>query len=687
MADNIDWDTPPSRLEQATQKSQETGLPIIRQDSVMAPAYLPQQESSVLPAIGGAIGGIAGGLLLKNPLAGQTAGRAFVGSLFPSLAGSTVGTAAGTAVERGMEGDLFSTEGGKQMLGNLLENAAWDVGGNLVFSLAGKTYRVGKDAISKFRGTGMTPEQEARNAAQAYLSQRGATLSLGQLEATPGLKQAESIIMGGTGGKAFTEQQAGVTKAVQQGLDAVKATLDTSPAFNQALKSEEPLNRAVGENFQNLISTARNDFKDNYRPFYQSLSKDYGVYVNLRPIKQQAKEELEQIVKSKGVGANASRMEVLNDILKQDDFIEFGVGHDIRSAFMGAANDLAQPGKNATTKQQAYTKYANEIDQQMNKAIQLAASNKGQRDWITKQGYQYVDTPEAGTLIVAGPAGFNPGMQTTQVAKDLMQKYNQVSDAYKAGMSGLYNETINAAMSKSPSKVGEYLADLSESEKFTDLFKAVSQVDKYAKAAGSTGSQAIDDVRAGFLNSVLNTPEKAKVFADKLKSDDELRRAFYKMYRGQATQLKEVLNAADIGLEAPKTAASYIRTRLAGTTAQAVGGITGYVLLPDEVKERLKEQLPSAAVTAGALILTPAVLAKVATNKNAADALAGLAKYKEGTKISGAAAAKVVDQLSKSGIISPEYTASIDSIFNAPAQPTPEAPSPASINWDMAPGQ
>lgn len=685
MAD-IDWDKPPTRLEEATRKSIETGLPIIRQDSVLAPAYLPKQEDSILPALGGAIGGIAGGLLIKNPMAGASAGRAFVGSLLPSLAGSTAGTVAGTAAERGMMGDLFTSEGGKQLLGNVLENAAWDVGGNLVFSLAGKTYRVGKDIADRFRGTGFTPEQEARNAAQAYLSQRGATLSLGQLEATPGLRQAESIIMGGTGAKAFTEQQAGVSKAVQQGLTDVRASLDTSPAFNQALNADEPLNRAAGENFQNLIKTARTDFKDTYRPFYESLSKDYGVYVNLRPIKQQAQAELDQIVKSKGAGAGTSRMEVLNDILRQDDFVEFGVGHDIRSALMGAANDLAQPGKNATTKQQAYTKYANEVDQQMNRAIQFAASNKGQKDWIAKNGYQYIETPEAGSLLVTGPAGFNPALKQTELSKELVQEYNRVSDAYRGGMEGLYNETINTAMSKSPSKVGEYLADLSESEKFTDLFKAVSQVDAYAKKAGSTGAQAVNDVKASFLNSNLNTPEKAKAFVDKLKSDDELRRSFYKMYRSQAPQLKEVLNAADIGLESAGSAASYLRTRLAGTTTQAAAGVSGYLLLPNEVQERLKDQLPSAVFSAGALIMTPKLLAKVATNKDAADALAGLAKYKEGTKISGAVAAKTVDQLSKSGIISPEYTAEIDSIFNVPNQPA-AGNAPVDINWDMAPTQ
>jgi len=686
MAD-INWDVSPTRLEEATRKSQETGLPIIRQDSVLAPAYLPQQESTLLPAVGGALGGIIGGLTIKNPMAGARAGQAFVGSLLPSLTGSSIGTIAGTAAERGMMGDLFSAEGGKQMLGNLLENAAWDVGGNLVFSLAGKTFRVGKEAVDKFRGVGITPEQEARNAAQAYLSSRGATLSLGQLEATPGLKQAESIIMGGTGAKAFAEQQAGVSKAVQQGLTDLRTSLDTSPMFNQALSADQPLTRAAGENFQSLISTARESFKDTYRPFYESLSKDYGVYINMQPIKQQAQAELEKIARTGNMEANKERLSVLNDILKQNDFIEFGAAHDIRSSFKGAANDLAQPGKGATSKQQAYTKYAAEVDKQMDNAFQIAASNKGQRDWIEKQGLQYINTPEGGSLIVSGAAGFNPGVQRTALSKDLVQEYNKTTSAYKAGMEGLFNETINTALTKSPSKVGEYLADLSESEKFTDLYRAVSQIDKYAKQAGPTGAQLINDVKASFLNTNLNTPEKAKAFVEKLKQDDDLKRSFYKMFQNEAKPLKDVLNAADVGLEKSGTAASYLRTRLAGLTAQTGAGVLGYYAMPVEVRDRLADNLPEAAFTAGALILTPAILAKAATNKNTADALANLSKYREGTKISGAVAAKLADQLSKSGIISPEYTASIDSIFNAPAAAGPSQQAPATINWDMAPGQ
>jgi hypothetical protein len=662
-------------ISKAQQKSRETGLPIIRQDSVLAPAYKPKQEDSILPTLGGLAGGIAGGLLIKNPYAGATAGRAFMGSLLPSLAGSSVGTAAGTAVERGIAGDLLSGEGGKQMVGNLLENAAWDLGGNLVFSLAGKTYRVGKDMLSK---GGITPEQEARNAAQKFLSEKGATLSLGQLEGTRSLMTAESFLKGGTGGGEFAKQEQGVSKAVQQGLNDVKSSLQTSEAFNQAIKSDDPLNLAAGESFKNLITTARGEFKDTYRPFYQSLSQDYGVYVDIRKLKDQAKEELLRIEKIKGAGSSADRKEVLDQILKQDDFLDFGAAHDLRSGFNGAANDLKTPGKNATSKEAAYSKYANDIDKQMGNAMQMAASNPTQLKNIQSKGYIGFEQPQVGSTVITGNAGFNPGMAQTPVSKKLLQEYNDTTTAYKAGMDGLFNETVNTAMSMKPSKVGKYLADLSESENFRDLNKTVAQIDKYIKTGGKESAGMLADVKYNFINDAMSTPEKALAFSTKLADNPDLKTAFYKMFTSEASKIRDILNAADIGLSKTNGASYYLSNRLAGTAYQGTGAITGYFLLPDSVQERLKDNLPQAAVTAGALLITPKILAKAATNKDAADALAKLAQFKQGNKMSGAAAVKLVDQLNKANIIDSEYISTIDAIFNAPQDRQTVTPLPMS---------
>ena len=314
----------------------------------------------------------------------------------------------------------------------------------------------------------------------------------------------------------------------------------------------------------------------------------------------------------------------------------------------------------------------------MEKAMQMAYSNPTQLKNIESRGYIGFEQPQAGSTVITGNAGFNPGMTQTPVSKKLLQEYNDTTNAYKAGMEGLFNETINTAMAAKPSKVGAYLADLTESENFKDLFKAVSQIDKYVKTGGKESVGMLADVKYTFLNTAMSTPEKAAKFSEQLKKDEDLKRAFYKMFRSEAPQIKEILNAADIGLSKTNGASYYLSNRLAGTAYQGTGAVTGYLLLPDSVQDRLKDNLPQAAVTAGALLLTPKILAKAATNKDAADALAKLAQFKQGNKMSGAAAVKLVDQLNKANIIDSEYISTIDAIFNAPQDRQTVTPIPVS---------
>lgn len=638
-------------IANAEKKSRETGLPIMRKDTAMAPAYLPEQEASLLPTIGAIGGGLAGGLLIKNPMAGARAGQAFVGSLVPSLVGSTAGTVAGTVAERAIQGDLLSSEGGKQLLGNMVENAAWDVGGNLVFGLAGKTIRIGKDALAKAgivqQGAFSSP-QEARVAAQKFLAERGASLSAGQLEGTPLQRMYEGIVKGGTGSAPFARQQEKVSAAVQQGLDDVRNSLQTSEVFQQQLKADRPLDPTVGTNFQDLLASARESFKSTYRPFYENLSKETGIQGDLRGVKKQAKEELDRITRSK---VSSERQAVLEDIVKQPDFVDFGTLHDIRSTFGEAANDLAIPGKAATSKQAAYSKYAAELEKVMDTAVERGSQ---------------------GVFYGQGTLGVSKG---TPLSKDFIQQYQTTKEAYKAGMNGLFNETINQAMATNPSKVGSILADLTQTEKFNDLFSAVQQIQRYTKNGGEEASKMIGDIKYRFLESTLQTPEQAVKFASQLKDNNELRRSFYSMFQKEAKPLQDVLNAAHIGLDDTSTMSSYLKTRTAATGYQAATGVFGYLALPSSVQERLKENLPEAATTGGVLLLTPYVLARASTSPELVNALAGLSKYKEGTKISGAMSAKLASELEKSGIIDSEYINTVNSVFNVPKQQEQTTPS------------
>jgi hypothetical protein len=567
-----------------------------------------------------------------------TAARA----LLPSLVGSSIGSALGTFGEAGITGkNIFSTEFGKQVIGNLVENAAWDVGGNLSVIVGGKALKIGKDQLSKFGGSS-SDVTDPRIAAQRFFSQKGATLTRGQLSGDTTTQIIENIIKGGpSGAEAFAKQTEGIKSALTQGVQDVKNTLQTSDSFQKALQTGEPLTLAAGENFQGLITTARDAFKDKYRPFYQGLTQNNGVYVDLRGVKQAAKQEYDQLAKSKFKGAAGERKAVLDDVLAQDDFVEFGVAHDLRSNFSGSASDLVQPGKATTTKGAAYTKYAVAFERAMDDAVLSPGKTPGQFETFK-----------------------------TQLTKDTVDEYNRIKALYKEGQNALFNETIITAMQKQPSKVGQYLADLTEAEKFTDLYKALAAVDKYAAQTGKESAEALGNLKYSFLETNLSTPEKVLKFSQNINDNPDLKKAFYKLYRSEAPKIQEILNAADVGLTRETAGASYLRTRGTSVALTGTAGVAGYLALPEDVQNRIGENLPQSLATAGAIILTPRLLAKASTNREAMDALAGLAKASKQPKIAGATAAKIADQLNKSGIIDSEYITEINNLFNQPQQAT-----------------
>jgi hypothetical protein len=604
-----------------------------------------------LPTALGIVGGVIPAVRPIAALERVAAGAPAVTRPFiPSLVGSTAGTVAGTGAEA-LLGGFGAQQFGQNLVSNVLENAAWDVGGNLLATVGGKTFKIAKSVFSP----SAVNKADPRIAAQEFLSGRGATLTRSQLTGDEIARSVEEVAKGGFASSgAFKAQQEGVEKAISQGVQEVKDTLQTSDAFRQAILTEEPFTRAAGENFQNLISTARTEFKDRYRPFYQGLTESNGVFVDLRGVKQQAKQEYDRLEKSKFKGAAGERKTVLEDVLAQDDFVDFGVAHDLRSNFSGSASDLVQPGKATTTKGAAYTKYAVAFEKAMDDAVLAPGTKAGQF-----------------------------GTFQTQLSKDVVDEYNKVKRLYKQGQNSLFNETIATAMDLQPSKVGAFLADLSESEKFTDLAKAMTAVDEYVKKQGVDSATLLNDIKYSFLEKNLSTPEKTATFARKLDEDKDLKSSFYKLFRSEANQLKQVLNAADIGLESGGSKATYLRNKIVGA---GVGGasVLGYLALPEDIQSRIEDKLPGALASAGAIIITPRLLAKASTNREAMDALAGLSKTTNQPRYGGALAAKLVDQLNKSGIIDSEYINEVNSFFNPQAEPqttTPQSSSGA-INWE-----
>lgn len=611
-------------------------------------------DVSPLPEIFGLLGGVGGAMLTRNPagaaegrILGTSIGRQFV----PSLAGSTAGTAVGLGAEAALTNQMTP----QRVFGALAENAAWDVGGNLAFSLGSKVYRIGADQLSKFGVSKEGSFGDAKVAAQKFLADRGATLTRSQLTGSNLDQFFEEISKGGTGMGVYRQQQENVAQALSKGMEEVKATLNTSEAFNQALKADEPLTRAAGENFQNLITTARTSFKDTYRPFYQKLTEDLNAFVDLKPLKRQAQKELDFLAKSKFAGAAAERRTVLEDILKQDDMIDFGVAHDLRSNFLSASQDKLSAEGKATAISAAYSKAGADITNAMDTAFSYRNRELTKTPYINK----------------------------------LINDYKNTQNAYREGTDALFGETINTAMSKAPSKTGAYVFDLAETEKSTDLFKAITVVDDYVKDKGKQGIQIMNDFKYGFLEQGLASPEKIKKFATDLEQNPETRRAFYKLFKSEAKPLQDIINAADIGLENTRSGlAAFLRNKATITGGQAAVGTVGYFALPADMRDKLKENLPETLISAGAFILTPRLIAKASTNPQAVSALADLAKASNNPRFAGAAAAKLADRLNATGIIDSEYIREVNNILNPAGVAQPQTAAPAAttqqINWDAA---
>jgi hypothetical protein len=607
-------------------------------------------EGSPLPAIGGIFGTLGGVALQKTPYIGPALTLGSIGqrtgllggaarTLAPTLIGSTVGTSGGLLLEGSVQEQMPSSN---RIFGELVTNAVFDVGGNLVFGALGKTYKVAKENIPFLKGS--SPE-DARIAAQQFLSDRGATLSKAQLSGKPLDVAIEEVVRGGSGAPVFKAQEQGVREAINKGVAEFKDRLSTSDAFKTALKQGDPTQMALGDNFKTAVNVARDEFKAVHRPFYEKLTQDTGALVDMRSIKAQAQKEYDRLAQGKFAGAGADKKAVLEDVLKQDDFVDFGIAHDIRSNFGAAARDAIEAGGKPTTKSAVFSKYESGISKSMDDAFKVVGSNQGNV------------------------------LQQTPGTQDLVRQYRLTQESYKKGMDGLYNNTLTKALELEPEAVGKYLFDPQYASRFRDVSKAVAQVDKYAR------QDVVNGLKYGFIEQAMSNPDNVLKLSKTLESDKAFKQGFDYLFKatGEKEFLTNILGAAKYGLDEgalsqlARNRVALEGTRILGQTGALTGG---YLLLPENAKENIKSALPEAVTTAGVLLLTPRFIAKAMTNKQAMDALADIGRVQANPKLAGALTAKIFDNLNESGIIDNEYITEVNNRLKGNQEPT-EAEAPA----------
>ena len=660
---------------------------------------LPVEMASNLPQAGGLLGGLAALAFpqarILSPIARLTqAAPAVTRPFIPSLAGSTVGTTLGTLLEQGTQNkDIFSTETGKKLLLNNIENAAVDVGGNLVFVFGGRAVRLGKDQLEKAgitKGLFETEEDAARKAAQEWLSSREGTLTRGQLTGNLGTQTVEGTLKFTSGGEAFAQQQAGVRKALDQGINDVKNTLDTSEAFQLALKQGDPTQMVTGDRWQTAIAEADKAMKTKYRPVYEQMEQQGdGLLVNMTPLKKAAQDELDRLNKNKAMSSAAEdKRKVLQQIIAQGDQISFSTAHDLRSDFLASARDATKEGQAANTLEAYYKRYAQGLQNNMTNIAVVTFGSQEQKDLARKLGLSGgIDQPaglregQFKDYNIESLAKLNlPTTQANAANNQLLKDYFNAQKSYANAMDGFYNGTMQTMLKSEPEEVGKYLFNVDYPSRLKSVANAVVEMQKYLPPEQRKG--LLGELQFGYLKKVFGETDGVLKFTKNLENET-FKEGFDYLFRDANTKKKllEIANAAKFGLE-ETPGSTVLRSRMVGAVAAATLGSGAYLSFPDEVSNNLLPTIGSL----GALYLTPKLMARALTSKTDMDALAMLSKAQNNPKYAGAAGAKIANMLNKSGIIDNEYLTQVNQMIYGKQEQQPVM-SPSSIDWSVEPTQ
>ena len=708
----IDWNVDPTEMkpapsrEEEARRQQELNKARVGLAKYLSPfAALPLEVAPIdqptsLPQAGGLLGGLAAltpqgralGPISKITQAAPAVARPFV----PSLVGSTAGTSLGTLLEQALtKKDIFSTETGQKLLANNIENALFDVGGNLLFNFVGKGIKITKEQLDKAgitKGLFETEEGAARKAAQEWLSSREGTLTRGQLTGNLGTQSTEGTLKFVSGGEAFAEQQKGVRKALTQGVNEVKDTLEKSDAFQMALKQGDPTQMTIGDRWKDAIAAADTAMKSKYRPVYEQMEQQGdGLLVDMTPLKKAAKDELDRLNKNNMMSSAANdKREVLKQILAQEDKITFSTAHDLRSDFLASARDATKEGQATNTLEAWYKKYAQGLRNRMDDIAVITFGSQEQKDLARKLGLGGgIDQP-AGLREkqfmehnIDSLEKLNlPTTQANRANNELLRNYFNAQNSYKNAMEGFYSGTMQTMLKSEPEEVGKYLFNTEYPSRLRAVANAVVEMEKYLPKEQSKG--LLGELQYGYLKKMFGTPDGVLTFSKNLQ-DETFKEGFDYLFRDATTkkQLLDIANAAKYGLE-ETPGSTILRSKMigaaAGAGATALAGGGAYLAFPEEVQNNL---LPTIA-TLGALYLTPKLLSRALTNKAEMDALAMLAKAQGNPKFAGAAGAKIANMLNKSGIIDSDYLNEVNAKIYGKQAPE-QQPMPSAIDWTVEP--
>lgn len=541
--------------------------------SVLSPDYRAPRGALGAQEIGGMAGAIGGGML------GAFGGP--VGAIAGSVAGAGLGGAAGEMLEQAVRQEPLSAS----LVGKAgLEEAAWDLGGNLVLKGAGKVLRFGADKL----GFSQKDAPDANKAAERFLDEQGSSLPLSARTGSNVLSVLDRLSYTPVTYGIFNQKQKEITEALQSGSKDILASLVRSPEFEQALRSNTSSQYASGEILQNFIKQGQDALGKLVKPEYDKIFSDKKSTISTFGLNSWAGAQL-----TRPASLTAGQRSILSEINRLPPNVDMQYMHDIRSRWL-AENRDKYASATATEKDSRASKTISTLIEKIDSAM---------------------DTSAKSTL--------NP---------ETYKNYLKVTNTYREGVQGLQSDAITQALTLNPEQVGGYLFKTGNETPIKDLYQSIAAAGTLAK---KPSNQIIDALRYGYLEAMVNTPENMLKFANDLEQNKAMKNTYDRLFSGtpQDNAIKAMNNGARLGLVDVKglPISTYQTVRAgAGVLAPAAAIASGYYFaLTPEQQNNMKDNLGSAAIAAGGLMISQRSLAKILQDPKGARAITFLSTAKE----------------------------------------------------------
>lgn len=548
--------------------------------SVLSPEYRPRAALG-LQELGGLAGGITGGIL------GTFVGGPF-GAIPGSIAGAGIGGALGeTAAQRT---DVSPVTGAPLPMSlpaigkAAAEEAAWDAAGNLVLKTAGKVIRLGKDVL----GFSSKEIPDANKAANDFLTQFNSSLPLASRTGAGFDEAVTGLVNTPLASDLFKAKQLEIKTALETGNASILKSLSDSPEFEAALRSGISPQRASGQVLQNFIGAGEKSLSAAVDPIYKQIFADKQPTISLFDPKTWAQRTLE----TKKGELTAAQRSILEEIKALPPTVNVEQLHGMRSRWLAENRDKYSSAM-ASSKDSRASATISDVISKFDNAMDVSA--------------------------------------TSVLDKAKLAEYKKVTKTYREGIQGLQTDAIQSAMSKNPEEVGAHLFQAGNETPILNLYKSAATAGNLNK---TSSKEVIDALRYGYLEALTTTPDNILKFAGDLKNSNT-RNTFDQLFKGtpQYDAIKAMADAAEKGLVTPK-ALPGIQYQAAAAGKQLGGGAlavgTGYAfLLSPEQQERIKDNLGTTAVSAGALFLTQRRLARLMLDPKGAKAVTYLTTAKD----------------------------------------------------------